>query len=75
MLDFRLAADKFRFPTRGAPMKILLAALFVVNVFAIPVFTSSSADACTNSYDRASDGSRCGQRASGCRSGGRGGNC
>ncbi len=56
-------------------MKILLAALFVVNVFAIPVFTSSSADACTNSYDRASDGSRCGQRASGCRSGGRGGNC
>lgn len=41
---------------------------------AIPSFVSP-AQACTNSYDRASDGSACGGRASGCRGGGKGGYC
>jgi hypothetical protein len=40
----------------------------------VPVFVSEAL-ACSNSYDRASDGSACGGRASGCKSGGRGGYC
>lgn len=41
---------------------------------AAPLFTST-AQACTNSYDRASNGTACGGRASGCKSGGKGGYC
>ncbi len=58
-------------------MKKVLSAFVLsalLSVPAIPAFTVR-ADACTNSYDRASDGSSCGGRASGCRSGGKGGYC
>ncbi|MBW3709888.1 transmembrane anchored protein [Streptomyces griseus] len=56
-------------------MKLLLAFAFGTAFIFSPVVSLSSAKACTNSYDYAKDGSRCGGRASGCKSGGRGGNC
>jgi hypothetical protein len=56
-------------------MKVFAALIFALSIFSIPVFTTTSANACTNSYDRAADGSSCGGRASGCRQGGRGGYC
>ncbi len=55
-------------------MKTLVATLFAFSVLAAP-FAATPAKACTNSYDRASDGSNCGGRASGCKAGGRGGYC
>ncbi|WP_156419517.1 transmembrane anchored protein [Aureimonas sp. AU12] len=56
-------------------MKFLTTALFVSAIALSPFAVVTSAKACTNSSDRASDGSRCGDRASGCRPGGRGGIC
>lgn len=56
-------------------MKILSALLLAVSLTAAPFAMTTSAKACTNSYDKASDGSNCGGRASGCKSGGRGGYC
>jgi hypothetical protein len=56
-------------------MKVFATIIFALSLFRIPVFTTSSANACTNSYDTARDGSKCGQRASDCRSGGKGGYC
>lgn len=50
-------------------------AAFALSAPIAPVSTPVEAQSCTNSYDRASDGSRCGRRASGCRAGGRGGYC
>jgi hypothetical protein len=58
-------------------MKFILAFALAFSSYIVipPMMSMSSAEACTNSYDRAADGSRCGQRASGCREGGRGGYC
>lgn len=42
---------------------------------AIPSFSTKAKADCTNSYDKASNGSNCGGRASGCKSGGKGGTC
>jgi len=56
-------------------MKLLIACAFGLATVLSPLASISKANACTNSYDQASDGSRCGQRASGCKHGGRGGYC
>jgi hypothetical protein len=53
----------------------IISALFAALLMACTSVAPTRAFACTNSYDTASDGSRCGQRASGCRSGGQGGYC
>lgn len=51
--------------------RLLFAALLSIPVVAV----STKSNACTNSYDKASDGSSCGGRASGCKSGGKSGYC
>ncbi|WP_164470480.1 MULTISPECIES: hypothetical protein [unclassified Aureimonas] len=56
-------------------MKLLTAAILTAAFALSPFAIVPSAKACTNSSDRASDGSRCGDRASGCKPGGRGGIC
>lgn len=58
-------------------MSKVITALALAAALLVPVVPSfvSPAQACTNSYDRASDGSACGGRASGCKSGGKGGFC
>jgi hypothetical protein len=56
-------------------MKALVTAVFAVAMMTAPFAVSTKANACTNSYDKASDGSNCGGRASGCKAGGRGGYC
>lgn len=57
-------------------MRIIAALTFASAMIFGQIAAISSAQArCTNSYDTASDGSSCGGRASGCRSGGRGGYC
>ncbi len=56
-------------------MKFLSAAIFTAALTLAPFAVATSAKACTNSSDRASDGSKCGGRASGCKPGGRGGIC
>jgi len=61
---------------RKPEMRILAAIAFAsAMIFGQIAVTSSAYARCTNSYDTASDGSSCGGRASGCRSGGRGGYC
>jgi hypothetical protein len=63
-------------PTGGhTTMKLLTAAVLTAAFALSPFAVVPSAKACTNSSDRASDGSRCGDRASGCKPGGRGGIC
>lgn len=56
-------------------MKLLLALAFGTAVTLSPLASISPAKACTNSYDTAKDGSRCGGRAAGCKQGGRSGYC
>lgn len=56
-------------------MRIILAVAFVLSLAAPQIGFVSTAGACTNSYDYASDGSRCGQRAAGCKAGGATGYC
>lgn len=56
-------------------MKLLTAVAFALSVTVAPLAMATAAKACTNSYDTARDGSNCGGRASGCKSGGRGGYC
>ena len=55
-------------------MKILAALGLALSISVAP-FAIVPSNACTNSYDTAKDGSNCGGRASGCKSGGRGGYC
>jgi hypothetical protein len=56
-------------------MKFLLAFAFGTAFIFSPIVSLTPANACTNSYDYAKDGSRCGGRAAGCKQGGRSGNC
>lgn len=58
----------------GMSKHCLFAIALALALPATPIFVTK-ANACTNSYDRASDGSSCGGRASGCKSGGKGGYC
>jgi hypothetical protein len=56
-------------------MKLQIAFAFGVAFVLSPLASVSTANACTNSYDTAKDGSNCGGRAAGCKQGGRSGNC
>lgn len=56
-------------------MRFVIALAFVAALAAPQAAFVSSANACTNSYDTAADGSICGGRAAGCRPGGASGIC